>query len=273
MSEGLSKLSDAHLHLPDVTLVAVTSVNIGATITAILQSARLVRFGEVKLLTSLETAGLPPSVQCVQIAPLTSASHYSKFMLNELVNHVSTSHCLVVQWDGYVMRPERWKPEFLEYDYIGARWPHFSDNRTVGNGGFSLRSRQLLEACGNEGFQTYHPEDVAIGRLNRAFLEGRGLRFAPAAIADAFSTERAGDIKESFGFHGVWHLPRILGAEEFFEVYLALDERRSLAPDFFLLLKQLVGGGGGLARAAKLIWDRLFGVISSKKRPRRKVRP
>ena len=40
-----------------------------------------------------------------------------------------------------------WRPEFLDYDYIGAVWPHVLDKYNVGNGGFSLRSKALLEAC------------------------------------------------------------------------------------------------------------------------------
>ena len=38
-----------------------------------------------------------------------------------------------------------WDPKFLNYDYIGALWPHYKENQ-VGNGGFSLRSKKLLES-------------------------------------------------------------------------------------------------------------------------------
>ncbi len=84
-------------------------------------------------------------------------------MLRDLASHVETSHALCIQWDGYVLRGQAWDPAFLTYDYIGAPWPHFSDGHNVGNGGFSLRSRRLLEACRQLPFDGQTAEDVVIG--------------------------------------------------------------------------------------------------------------
>ena len=58
---------------------------------------------------------------------------YSEFVIRELHKYVDTSHCLLVQWDGYVLNPKSWLPQFLDYDYIGAPW----NGNVVGNGGFS----------------------------------------------------------------------------------------------------------------------------------------
>jgi hypothetical protein len=63
----------------------------------------------------------------------------------------------------------RWRDAFLEYDYIGASWLQFDD----GNGGFSLRTRRLMELCRDPAFVPVHPEDLAIGRTNRAWLESQ----------------------------------------------------------------------------------------------------
>ena len=130
--------------LPDVTLVAVSDVALAATARALAISQAGLRFAESLLLTSRE----PPPGLCATlrtIEPITSREAYSRFMLRDLHRHIATSHALCVQWDGYVLDPARWDREFLEYDYIGAPWPHFGDAMRVGNGGFSLRSR----SCSN----------------------------------------------------------------------------------------------------------------------------
>lgn len=246
------------LVLPQVTLLAVTSVNVPATLAAIERSMAQVVFGAVKLLADHAPA-LPEGVEWVRIAPLASASDYSDFVLEQLADHVATSHCLLVQWDGHVLHGDRWRPEFLDYDYIGASWPQFMDGHDVGNGGFSLRSRALLEACRSPGFRPSHPEDIAIGRDNRAWLEARGLRFAPRALADAFSAERSGDPDATFGYHGIWHMPRLLGRQAFWDIYSTLDERTSARHDFRSLLWQLACGRDGIGRAVTLIRDQLRG--------------
>lgn len=243
--------------LPNVTLIAVTSVNIAATIAALDASMQQVAFGAAKLLSDRVTAPLSGQAEWVRIAPLTSARAYSKFVLNDLVDHVGTSHCLLVQWDGHVLSGDRWQADFLEYDYIGASWPQFIDGHDIGNGGFSLRSRALLEACREPGFRRSHPEDLAIGRHNRAFLEARGLRFAPRSLADAFSAERSGNPFTSFGYHGVWHMPRVLGLEPFWRLYGELDEHTSLRHDFRSILWQVARGRGGARRAYRMIRDRV----------------
>lgn len=193
----------------------------------------------------------------MKIVPLASASDYSYFVLQRLADHVSTSHCLLVQWDGHVLHSNQWRPEFLDYDFVGASWPQFADDHDVGNGGFSLRSRALLEACRAPAFCPSHPEDLAIGRVNRDWLEARGLRFAPRAIADIFSAERRGDPATTFGYHGIWHMPRVLGREAFWRVYSGLDERTSARHDFRSLLWQVARGRGGLRRATTLIRDQI----------------
>jgi hypothetical protein len=245
------------LDLPQVTLVAVTSVNVAATVVALERSMAQVAFGAVKLIADHAPEALPPGIEWVKIAPLASASAYSSFVLERLADYVETSHCLLVQWDGHVLDGERWRPEFLDCDYVGASWPQFDDGHDVGNGGFSLRSRVLLEACRSPGFRPSHPEDLAIGRDNRAWLEAQGLRFASRAIADAFSAERRSDPAMSFGYHGIWHMPRLLGREAFWDIYSKLDERTSARHDFRSLLWQLALGRGGIGRAVMLIRDQL----------------
>jgi len=244
----------ARLQLPQVTLCAVTSVNVAATIAALETSCEGIAFGACKLLTDAPVAR--PGIEVVPIAPLRSAAAYSRFMLQDLADHIATPFCLVVQWDGHVLDASRWRPEFLDHDYLGASWPQFTDGHDVGNGGFSLRSRRLLEACRAAQFVQRHPEDVAIGRTNRTWLEGQGLRFAPRALADLFAAERAGDPAASFGYHGAWLMPRVLGPDRFWQLYRTLDETRSVRPDFRAIVADVARGPDGLRRAGRMLLDR-----------------
>ena len=197
--------------LPDVTLVAVTSVALSATIRALGASISQAQFGDVLLLSDQKPlSSVDPEIRWERIDPLRSRADYSRFMLRELAARVETSHALCVQWDGYVLRGAAWDPQFLDYDYIGAVWPHFRDGHNVGNGGFSLRSRRLLEACGDVPFDGFEAEDVTIGRTYRPQLEKQGIRFAPEEVARAFSYERTASTGYEFGFHGAFNLVRLL---------------------------------------------------------------
>lgn len=247
----------SRLALPQVTLIAASSVNLSATVAALGASMAQVKFGAVKLLSDRRPAELDDEIEWVPIGPLRSSAAYSDFVLTKLADHVATSHCLLIQWDGHVLNKDCWRPEFLNYDYIGAGWPQFDDGHDVGNGGFSLRSRSLLEACRAQDFRPSHPEDIAIGRNNRNWLEAQGLRFAPLSLADKFSTERRGDTASSFGYHGIWHMPRLLGREEFWQIYTSLDERSTARHDFRSLLWQMAVGTGGGRRALTLIRDQV----------------
>ncbi len=147
-------------------------------------------------------------IECVKIKPLKSVREYSNFVIKELYKYFSTSHCVLVQWDGYVINGDSWNPEFLKYDYIGAPWLYF-DSRNVGNGGFSLRSWKLQSALGNDSFiKATSPEDEIIGRLYRDYLElNYSVKFPSDDLADTFSYELRTPICKTFGFHGFFHKP------------------------------------------------------------------
>lgn len=210
--------------LPDVTLVAVTSIALDQTVEALRISMQQVRFGRVLLLSDR----CPPragdlGVEWRRIGPLASRVDYSRFMLGRLAEHIDTTHALCVQWDGYVLDGGRWDPAFLEYDYIGATWPHFKDSHNVGNGGFSLRSRRLLKACAKLPFDENLAEDVLIARACRPLLENQGMRFAPESLARHFAYERTRPTGREFGFHGAFNLVRLLSPEDAIRLFQNLE--------------------------------------------------
>jgi hypothetical protein len=250
------------LELPTVTLCAVTSVNVTATLDALRTSSDQIDFAKSILFTDADILS-DRSVNVVQIDRLSSSSAYSDFLLHELVDHIGTSHCLIVQWDGFVVDAAAWDPRFLDFDYIGAPWPQFHDGRTVGNGGFSLRSRRLMEACRTSGFRAEHPEDIAICRTNRRFLEQEhAIRFADEATAERFAYERTLPTGAAFGFHGVFNMIPALGADRFWDIYSRLDDKRTAFVDFGRITRQLGEGRQSLRRRFRFAMDFLVARLT-----------
>lgn len=167
-----------------------------------------IEFFEVKLLMTEDPhiAG----AKFVEIEPIRSLDEYSNFCLRELHSHVDSDYCLVFQDDGFVVNPELWNPEFFEYDYIGAPWPPFEPwpeagrfDRRVGNGGFSLRSKRLLEFT--KDFVADRNEDIVIASTRRDEIDAAGLKVAPLEVALDFSIETefvsTQSMHSCFGFH------------------------------------------------------------------------
>ena len=256
----------SRLALPQVTLCAASSVNVAATIRALEVCLAQIDFAACKLFTDASVQPSHPAIEKVAIEQLTSSAAYSDFVLTRMVDHVATSHCLLVQWDGHVLNAGRWRPEFLDYDYIGASWPQFHDGHDVGNGGFSLRSRQLMEACRDPEFLNGDVEDLVICRTNRDWLESKGMRFAPRSLADMFSAERASDPATSFGYHGVFLMPQAIGVKAFWQIYLELDDLGTVRHDFWDMVRNMGAGRAGLSRAARMSVDRLKYVLRGARR-------
>ena len=210
--------------LPDVTLVAVTSVALRPTVEALEASVRQADFAEVLLLSDqAPPADADPAIRWRPIKRIASRRAYSNFMLRDLAEHVKTSHALCVQWDGFVLDGSAWDPRFLDFDYIGALWPQFRDGHNVGNGGFSLRSRRLLESCRALPSDGSEAEDIIIARRCRAELETQGMRFAPVPVAAKFAYERAAPTGREFGFHGAFNLVRYLPPRKALELFRTLE--------------------------------------------------
>lgn len=246
------------LSLPDVTLCAAASVNVIATVAALNRCLDQIEFARCLLFTDADASSLRLNgrIEAIGIDRLSSAAAYSNFLLGELYPHIGTTHCLIVQWDGFVIDATQWEPEFLSYDYIGAPWPQFRDAHVVGNGGFSLRSRRLLEACRDPDFVAEHPEDVAIARSNRELLERKhGARFADLAVAERFSFERTAPKRPTFGFHGIFNLVEVLGPQGFWEIYSTLDNRSTVAADYWKLVRELGKGASAWPRRVRLTFD------------------
>jgi hypothetical protein len=192
------------LALSRVTLCCIDCANHDLALAAIEQCVRKCAFARVLFITDRDYA--IDGVECVRVPAIDSREAYSRFVMKELHACVDTDFVLLVQWDGFVVNPQAWSDDFLDHDYIGAKWIFHHDAHNVGNGGFSLRSRRLLEALRDPHVVPGEAEDVAICRTYRPYLEeAHGIRFAPEAVADRFSFEASYWTEPPFGFHGLYN--------------------------------------------------------------------
>lgn len=177
---------------------------------------------------------------------------YNYFIIYGLGQLIDTDFALIVQNDGFVVNGDNWRDEFFEYDYIGApipayyirtngniwrsgldNWLKEFDNFPEGaitpqNGGFSLRSKRLLDLPMLRSypwsilppvpFQSFplelkqdmllHNEDLYLCLTMRNQLESEGVKFASTELANLFSIESGivaekyqTDLKQILGVH------------------------------------------------------------------------
>jgi len=194
------------LQLPTVSLLCIDSVNAKGAVNVLDHCKNLCDFGAVKLLTDIEI----DYEHKVTIPKLNSLVAYSIFMLTKCKDYFDTDHVLIVQRDGFILNPDSWNPAWLEYDYIA---PLFMQVDKVGSGGFSLRSKKVMnrmaeitpewdwtqgEADRIQNIMGYY-EDGTI------CLSGQNFKFAPLEQAAIFG--QGGNpnpkyyIEKPFGFH------------------------------------------------------------------------
>ncbi len=211
------------LKLDNVTLVAVTSVNISDTIWAMKYSMRGIEFGDAVLITHKMPRNLPSSIRYCHVDKIDGIDKFNYFMVYELWKYVHTDFIMLVHADGFVVHPEMWRDEFLQYDYIGAPWPlpnnpiSYRDINgnicRVGNS-VSLRSYRLLKLPSEIGMEwksqpmsdggVMYNEDTFICVANRHIFEEHGMKIAPIDVAKYFAHERMMPETEGitpFAFH------------------------------------------------------------------------
>ena len=209
------KYSKPRLQLPDVTLLCADCVDVDRALAAIKKCTDVCDFGNVVFLSSLGSTAAFAHL----IRHFPTLNDYSVFMAKYAHEYVSTSHCLVVQHDGWIINPDTWNPKWLSYDYIGPLYihSHAISSESVGSGGFSLRSKRLMQhvaaslpewaasVSGTDFQAAYmgcHEDGYFTHRHRYAGF------FAPPeeAIKFAYGGQCAdGTIYEKpFGFHGWW---------------------------------------------------------------------
>lgn len=193
------------LQLPNVTLVAMTSVRVAETIKAMQYSMKGIEFAEAILITHRKPFFLPKEITYKHISKLTDIDHFNYKTVYDMGEYIETDFALLVHYDGFVVNPDMWRDEFLQYDYIGSPWPLPNENDTttyrdiygnlcrVGNS-VSIRSKRLMDYPKKAnvpwvGENGYFNEDGFICCKIRHLLEAEGMEIAPIEVARYFGHE------------------------------------------------------------------------------------
>ncbi len=205
------------IKLDNVTLLALTSIQIEDTVKALKHCAGLIQFADVKIVTDVEVNDkIVKWEKCHKL----DYTEYSRYAVYDMWKHVDTDFVLKIDYDGFIVNADQWDDNFLNYDYIGAPWPYPSDNfsmrdingdvQRVGNGGFTLRSKKMLRLASElnltwQSFHGFYNDDGFMAVNNRHIYEANGCKIAPIEVAAKFSHEIP--IPEiqgiiPFGFHG-----------------------------------------------------------------------
>ena len=234
-----------------ISLLCVTSIHHDLSWFAVNKSAQVTKFDRIIVLSDQ----LPDLYQPFSYAKIPAEFNlvdYNVMIMKNLDKVVDTDHVLVVQYDGMATNAEFWSDEFLEYDYVGpafSPWRHavtegfyglpevenlyqnWPRNRLVsGSGGFSLRSRRLIQALCEDpeiqcpwGPNNYFVEDVLINFVFRErLIREHGIKFAPLEVAIAFGAEHVRNHGLSLGFHGWYNAPYFLTDNECVWYYHAM---------------------------------------------------
>jgi len=153
----------------------------------------------------------------IQLDSIKNIDEWSKAIIYEMPKYIETDFCLLIHENGFIVNPESWNPEWLNYDFIGSPWPLPQDDISyrdeegnivrVGNS-VSLRSKKLLRLIATKEWKSYYGnynEDGFITCHHRKWLESQGCKFAPLEVAKWFGREldmpENMDVEKPFVFH------------------------------------------------------------------------
>ena len=96
------------INLPEVTLICVSCINFEQTLYAFKKSMQGINFGDVKLVSDQDRPEFEQHGIKVEKCPkISSIDEYSHYMIFDLYKHVDTTHCIVIQGDGFIINPDK----------------------------------------------------------------------------------------------------------------------------------------------------------------------
>lgn len=221
------------LKLPDVTLVMVETREHELARLAVQDCMNVAHFGEVLILTDQPQKFLPltqgptnpgdgsSSLRFHVVPDWPEKIGWSRAWWFDVPPLLRTKQTLNIQWDSWISNATVWRPEFLEYDFIGSPW-WYKDGKNVGNGGFCLKSTRLARYIYKNRDKypcTSDLDDDLLCRTYRPKLEEVGFKWAPEKVAYDFAFEciQPENTKNHFGFHGMFNWPDVLSTERLYE--------------------------------------------------------
>jgi hypothetical protein len=208
------------LRLPGVTLALRDALCPELARLALLDTLALIKPDQT-LIFSPVNLNVPGT--WIKTKPWASHREHCKFFWHTFPYYIKTPMVLSIEWDGFVLDPDQWSEEFMQFDYIGAPW-WYDDGLNVGNGS-GLRSKGLMDFLERheDVFPVREKEDELLSRIYRPTLEQHGFRWPTEQVASKFSFEctRPSVDSKHFMFHDSFNFPAVLDGYR-------LEERISL---------------------------------------------
>ena len=191
-------------------------------------------------------------VERLELHSSFSKDQYNHFVYKKLNKYISTDHVLIVQPDGFGSNKEFWDSDYLNYDFISspssiynpkvrntiaAFYPPGTDPNTYlnfcktvfnGAGGFTLRSKKLLQALSNDdcvfSINNVICEDFNVSVVHRELLIKKyGIEFADIDTTMKFCQEDIYNFGLTLGFHGWFNIPFYLQEQELINILHHID--------------------------------------------------
>jgi hypothetical protein len=195
-------METSKIKLTKVSLVAVATTNVKATVEALRFSARNIDFYQI-ILISHENHNYD-GIKSFKIKRFKNVGDWGKFVVFDLHKYIASDYIILIHHDGFIVNPYSWRKNYLNYDYIGAPWPISKDGISyldsnkrpirIGNS-VSLRSKKLLKLPSQLKLEWknldggYFHEDGFLCVQKRKELQNNGIKFAPLKVAKFFSRE------------------------------------------------------------------------------------
>lgn len=212
------------LRLPEVTLVISETMELELARLAVKTCLDKVEFGGGVLVLTNEPDRFPfKDCRFHKFSGQIDKVAWARAMWFIVPSLIHTSHILMIQWDSWVWRPDKWKSEFLDCDLIGAPW-WYTDGKNVGNTGFGIKTTRMARYINDRRGEfpcNTGTEDDLLCRTYRPRLEKLGFSWASERLAHEFSRECCPPSEDhvAFGFHGAFNfgLPGLLTHDELME--------------------------------------------------------
>lgn len=99
------------LVLPQVTLCAMTSVNVRETLKAMEYSCRGIEFADAVIITDKKPRFLPKGIRYSHIDRLGNIDAFNYKTVYDMGDYIHTDFALLVHYDGFVVHPEMWRDD------------------------------------------------------------------------------------------------------------------------------------------------------------------
>ncbi len=191
------------IQLPAVTLLCIATRDVEASGRALVYSCQGIQFATVKLVSPYRPADLPEWILWEYVTPFPSINEWNHEVFYNLWKYFSTDYCLLIHADGYIVTPDSWTDEFIQYDYCGSPWSlqcayaiqggRDQELSRVGNS-VSIRSRKLcmLPTQLDIPWQTFNGDTNEDTQLSSHWwhkFKEQGCTKAPLELACKFGRE------------------------------------------------------------------------------------